>query len=110
MTNLAALLTVALTAAFVTGCTAHRVMRIDERIVLVPASAPVAPAGPVSPMGQTAHGVEGTVIDIHRADYEATLLTPEGKTVTVKLPPVTAGLLREGDLIAIDTPVVPRAR
>jgi len=43
MTILAALITVALTAAFVTGCTAHRVMRIDERIVLVPASA--APAG-----------------------------------------------------------------
>ena len=108
MTILAALITVGLTAAFVTGCTAHRVMRIDERIVLVPASA--APAGPVSPLGQTARGVQGTVIDIHRADYEATLLTPEGKTVTVKLPPVTAGLLREGDLIAIDTPVVPRAR
>jgi hypothetical protein len=105
MTILAALLTVALTAAFVTGCTAHRVMRIDERIVLVPASA--APAGPLGPV---ARGLQGTVIDIKRADYEATLLTPEGKSATVKLPPITTGLLREGDVIAIDTPVGPPAR
>ena len=43
-------------------------------------------------------------------DHEATLLTPEGKSVTVKLPLVTTGLLRAGDLIAVDAPVEPRAR
>ena len=101
MTIVTTLLASALTAAFVTGCTAHRVTRVDERIVLVPAS-----AVPPVPVGSVARGIQGTVTDIDRADDEVTLLTPEGRTLIVKLPPITTGLLREGDIIAIDAPVM----
>ena len=102
MTIATTLLALTLAAAFVTGCTTHRVTRIDERIVLVPAS-----AVPAAPAGSVARGIQGTVIEIDRVDDEVTLLLPDGRNLIVKLPSITTGLLREGDLVAVDPPVTP---
>jgi quercetin dioxygenase-like cupin family protein len=109
MTIPTTLITVAIAAALATGCTTHRTaLRTDERIVFIPPSAP--PSGRPEGQGQTAPGIQGTVTHIERAAREATVVTADGETLTVQLQPVTAGLLREGDTIQIDVPVVSRAR
>jgi hypothetical protein len=88
-------------AAIAAGCSAHRTaLNTDERIVFIPPSAEAD--------GQSAPGLQGTVTHVDRANRQATLVTRQGETLTVQLQPVTAGLLREGDVIRIDAPVISR--
>jgi hypothetical protein len=63
-----------------------------------------------SPQGQVSHRVAGRVTDIDRGSGQITVRTPEGSSMKLMLPPLAVATVREGDDVAVDVSIVPRAR
>jgi hypothetical protein len=74
----------------------------DRQVVIAESSA--------SPRGQVSHRVAGRVTDIDRASGQITVRTPEGSSMKLMLPPIAVATVREGDDVALDISIVPRAR
>jgi hypothetical protein len=54
--------------------------------------------------------VAGRVTDIDRGSGQITVRTPEGSSMKLMLPPLAVATVREGDDVAVDVSIVPRAR
>ncbi|HXG05107.1 MAG TPA: hypothetical protein VNO23_17050 [Candidatus Binatia bacterium] len=72
--------------------------------VIITESAAASVRGPVN------HRVVGEVTDVERQRGEVTVRTADGSKIKLRLPPMAAATVREGDAVNLDVTVVPRGR
>lgn len=58
--------------------------------------------------GEVRHQVTGRVTEIERNASEVTIRTPDGSRVVLRLPPMAAAAVREGDTVNLDVTILPR--
>lgn len=69
-----------------------------------------SPAASTAVRGPVNHRVVGEVTDVERQRGEVTVRTADGNKLKLRLPPMAAAAVREGDAVNLDVTVTPRGR
>jgi hypothetical protein len=69
-----------------------------------------SPGASTAVRGPVTHRVAGEVTDVERQRGEVTVRTADGSKIKLRLPPIAAAAVREGDAVNLDVTVTPRGR